>query len=425
MIKQLLEKLLGKLARAVVKKYRPKIVAITGSVGKTTTRAACVAVLSVRFRVRGSTKNYNNELGVPISILGCDAPGHSVFKWVGVFLKGFWLLLANDPLFPQVLVLEMGADHPGDLAYLMSIAPPDVSVVTAVSAAHTEFFNSVAGVLAEKKTLVTQIDGDKFAVINADDENLRTILGEISASISLFGFSSDASVRAGEHTVVYTEDGKLFGMRSEVFVGGSEFGVTSPRALGRPVIYATLASVAVGRAMDMAFEEIQSGLSLFEPPAGRLRILDGIKRTTIIDDTYNSSPRAAIEALNSLVSIATSGRRYAVLGDMLELGSLTEEAHREIGRHAAACGVDVLITVGPASRFTAEQARTSGLGEEFVFSFDMPAQAGSFLQERLHEGDVVLVKGSQGIRCERVVKEVMAQPQDAEKLIVRQSKEWI
>lgn len=425
MLKHTLEKLLGILARAVVRKYRPKVVAITGSVGKTTTRAACVAVLSASFRVRGSAKNYNNELGVPISILGCDAPGHSIFKWVSVFLKGMWLLVVNDPLFPQVLVLEMGADHPGDIPYLMSIAPPDVGVVTAVSAAHTEFFNSVDGVLAEKKNLVTLLSDDKFAVINADDENLRKIVEEISASKSSFGFSSAATIRAEENSVVYGEDGKPSGMHAEVRVDGSEFGVLIPRALGRPVVYAALAAIAVGRAMDLGFDEIQAGLAAFEPPAGRLRILEGIKRTTIIDDTYNSSPRAAREALDTLASIATSGHRYAVLGDMLELGQLTEDAHREIGLHVAACKIDVLITIGSASRFTAQAAQEGGLDEDHVFSFDAAAEAGSFLQERLHEGDVVLIKGSQGVRCERVVKEVMAEPLDAEKLIVRQSKEWV
>lgn len=425
MIKRIFAKLLGTLARAVVKKYRPKIVAITGSVGKTTTRAACVAVLSTGFRVRGTEKNYNNELGVPLTILGCEPPGYSIFAWLGVFIKGVWLLGANDPRFPQVLVVEMGADHPGDLAYLMSIAPPDVGVVTAVSAAHTEFFSSVEGVLVEKKTVVTTLGSDKTAIINGDDEHLRKIVGEIAAQKLSFGFGQSASVQAKDSEILYAEDGLPFGMQAQVSVDGAEFGVKIPRALGKPVVYAALASIAVGRAMGLSLIEIQTGLIGFEPPAGRLRILEGVKRTTLIDDTYNASPRAAKEALDTLSSLTGGGRRIAVLGDMLELGTLTEELHREIGRYAAMRGVDILITVGAASRFLAEEARAAGLDESQVFSFDTSREAGPFLQERMHEGDIVLIKGSQGVRCERIVKEVMAEPLRAEKLIVRQTKEWI
>lgn len=426
MVKQVLEKLLGTLARAVVKKYRPKIVAITGSVGKTTTRAACVAVLGMSFRVRGSMKNYNNELGVPISILGCDAPGHSVFKWGGVFLKGIWLLLANDPLFPQVLVLEMGADHPGDLAYLMSIAPPDVGVVTAVSAAHTEFFNSVEGVLEEKKVMITTLTENHFAIINGDDENLKSIVGEVRARLTSLGFSGDAHVQAQNVSVAYDSDGIPIGTHAEIRVDGSQFVVVIPRTLGVPVVYAALAGVSVGRALGLSSDEIQKGLMTFEPPAGRLRILEGIKHTTLIDDTYNSSPHATHAALDALANIQAHGRhKIAVLGDMLELGALTEETHREIGRYAAKSGITTLITVGFASRFTAEEAREAGLGEDHVFSFDTSVEAGSFLQERLQEGDVVLIKGSQGVRCERIVKEVMAEPLRAEDLLVRQTNKWL
>lgn len=425
MLKRTLERLLGSLARAVVRKYRPKIIAITGSVGKTTTRAACVAVLSTRFRVRGSDKNYNNEIGVPITILGCDAPGSSPFSWLGIFLKGLWLLFENDARYPQVLVLEMGADHPGDLAHLISIAPPDVGVVTAVAAAHTEFFASVDGVLAEKKVVVTSLSADNAAVINADDENLKKIIGEIRAPVVSFGFSVGATVQGREVEVRYSADGKPEGMEAEMVLDGQEVGLIIPRALGRPVVYAALAAAAVGRAMLLDSAEIQLGLATFDPPAGRLRIIDGIKRTTLIDDTYNASPRAAREALDILVQVKASGRRIAVLGDMLELGALTEETHREIGRHAAELHVDLLITVGAAAHFIADEARAAGLYDSAVFSFDVSPEAGKFLQERMHEGDVVLIKGSQGVRCEKIVKEVMAEPLRAEKLLVRQGKGWL
>lgn len=424
MLKKLLEQLLGSVARAVVKKYRPKIVAITGSVGKTTTRAACVAVLGTRFRVRGSAKNYNNEIGVPITVIGVDAPGRSVVGWLRAFARGMALLVGNDALYPQVLVVEMGADHPGDIAYLMSIAPPDVGVVTAVSAAHTEFFGSVENVLNEKKTIVVSLSADKTAVVNVDDERLQSIIDEITAPVMGFGFSNGAVAQGREVEVRYTSSGEPDGMEAVLLLDGHETTVSVPRALGRPVIYAALAAAAVGRAMELDSAEIQLGLSAFEPPAGRMRIIPGIKRTVIVDDTYNSSPKAVTEALAIVSTLHTDGRRIAVLGDMLELGSLTEQVHRDVGNNVALSGFDLLLTVGPAAHFMADQAKMSGMDENTVFSFDNSADAGKFLQERMKEGDIVLVKGSQGVRCEKIVKEVMAHPELAEQLLVRQSTKW-
>lgn len=424
-MKRLVTRGLGILARQVVKKYRPTVVAITGSVGKTTTRSACVSVLSARFRVRGSAKNYNNELGVPLTVFDMEAPGRNIASWVALYWKGILQLLVNDPLFPQVLVVEMGADHPGDIAYLMSIAPPDVSVVTAVSAAHTEFMGSVEGVLREKKTLMTGIGADKIAIYNGDDEYLPSVVeaGEIRARTLSYGFVSGASVRGKEVTVTYDESGNPSGMEAQVIIDGSQQTIRIPRVLGRPAVYAALAGSAVGYALGMSVHEIEQGLSTFEAPAGRMRIIEGIKGVTLIDDTYNSSPKAAHEAL-AIVS-TMPGRRIAVMGDMLELGSITEAAHREVGNAIALAGFDMLVTVGPLSKFIATQARESGMDEQAVFSFDTAEEAGVFLQDRIRDEDIILVKGSQGVRCEKIVKELMADPLRAEELLVRQSKAWV
>lgn len=426
MIKRTLERMLGTLARAVVRKYRPQIVAITGSVGKTTTKSACVAVLAVRFRVRGSEKNFNNELGVPLTIIGVDAPGRNPLKWFACFLKGALMLLDSDPLYPQVLVLEMGADHPGDIGYLMSIAPPDVGVVTAVSAAHTEFFESVDGVLAEKKKMVTRLAADKTAIVNADDEQLASVRGEIEAHRVTFGFSAHAQIRAGEITTRYGAQGTPLGTEVQLVADEETAPLYIPDAVGRPVVYAALAGVAVGRAMGLGFPEIQLGLNAFTPPAGRMRVIAGIKKTTIVDDTYNASPRAALEALDAVAQLQNARRKIAVLGDMLELGALTESTHREVGTACAAShAFEMLVTVGPAARFIAGAARAGGMLESDVFSFDSAPDAGAFLQDRLHEGDIVLVKGSQGVRCEKIVKEIMAEPERASELLVRQSEKWL
>ncbi len=425
MLKFVLQRALASIARAVVKKYRPKVVGITGSVGKTSTKEACAAVLSTRYRVGSAKKNYNNELGVPLTILGEDAPGRSILRWLGLFFTGFRLLLTEDALYPQVLVLELGADHPGDLAYLLTIAPLDVAIITAIGAAHTEYFGSIAGVLTEKKTIAVSLSSDKIAILNGDDSLLTEIRGEISARIVSFGFSPTNDVQGRGVQTHYATDGVPDGVEADVFMRGEEFSLVMSGVLGRPTVYAALAAVAVGQAMDVGMAEIQLGLATVLFPPGRMRIIPGIKGTLLIDDTYNSSPTAAAESLSLLESLHAHGRRIAILGDMLELGALTEIEHRKIGLLVAEKNIDVLYTVGGASHALAAAAREAGMEEYSIYCFDTSAEAGRFLQDRIQDGDIILIKGSQGTRMERIVKEVMAEPLKAEKLLVRQGKGWV
>lgn len=416
MIFRALTFLLGWCARAIVQKYRPRIVAITGSVGKTTTCSAVAAALSRSWRLRASAKNYNNELGVPLTIIGADAPGSSPFAWCGIFLKAFWLLAVRTNSYPLLLVVEMGADHPGDIAHLIKIAPPDVGVLTAVSPAHTEFFGSVAGVLAEKKLIPASLRPSGVAVLNVDDELVNSIVGEISCRVVTVGASDAADVRVeyeltatGTRVHVYADEDMTFNVHG---------------VLGAPVAHACAMAIAVAQSLGCSSAQIRDGLFTFQPPSGRMRLLDGVKRTKLIDDTYNASPRAAREALEALAKYPTAGRRIAVLGDMRELGALSDKLHEEIGALIVSLQIDLLITVGADARFFARGARAAVMSEDRVFSFDAPYEAGKFLQERMQEGDLILIKGSQGIRCEKIVKEVMAEPERAGELLVRQGKGW-
>ncbi len=378
MIKRTLERMLGVAARAIVQKYKPKIVAITGSVGKTTTKTAIAAVLSQRFRVGWSAKNFNNELGVPLTILQRDAPGRSPVAWIKLFFRAVALLVGTDPLFPQIFVIEMGADHPGDIAYLLTIAPADVGVLTSVSAAHTEFFKSLDGVLAEKKLVVTQLAPHGIAIINGDDALCASLAPEIRAHLFSFGFGETVSVRA--RSWQFHPDG----MTAEIMVEGEVISVRLRGVIGRPVIYSALAAVQVGAALGLTLSEIHDGLTQFEAPEGRMRLLGGIKNTVLIDDTYNASPSAFLEAIDALTSLPTPHHHIVVLGDMLELGALTEDAHRRVGARVAEQHCDLLITVGAAARYSAEQARTAGMDENAIFSFGNSVDAGKFLQERMH-----------------------------------------
>ncbi len=424
----ILQKFLAAFARAILRKYKPKIVGVTGSVGKSSAKEAILAVLRERFHTRASLKSYNNQLGVPLAIIGKKSGGRSLIKWLGVFSRAMRLLVRRMP-YPDVLVLEMGADRPGDLAYLLSVAPPDIGVVTAVAPVHTEFFRDLEGVRREKGTLVCRLPHTGTAVLAHDDELVRTMAADTRARVMTYGFREEADVRAVEYALHFRsgEDMRHAGTFFTIAHGGATAPVALIGVLGRQHVYAALAGAAVGVAFGMEVAEISLGLRAYEPPRGRMNIIPGVKGTVLIDDTYNASPRATLEAIDTLrqLTVHEGERRIVVIGDMKELGAYTEEGHHSVGKRAAEIGVDLLVTVGELARDIARGARAAGMPEDRVFEFSEREEAGKFVQDRLKKGDVVLIKGSQSMRLEHITKELMAEPLRAAELLVRQDREWL
>lgn len=422
----LLKKILRHLAKRVLARYNPKIVAVTGSVGKTSTVRAVATVLARHFRVRSTPKNFNNEIGVPLSILGEEkSGGHSPIAWARIFMRGFMLAYGPKRLFPQILVLEMGADHPGDISYLTEIAPPDVAVVTAVSEAHTEYFGTLEAVALEKGSLIEALKPGGTAVVNADDAYTTAMDRHSSeAQILRYGFADTADFQGRD--VRYEGAMGTYFTRFTFKRDEKNIEIVLAEALGRGNVLAALAATAVASALKMPSALIPYGLGEYHPPAGRLRVIPGIRQTVIIDDTYNASPRAADIALDVIFNLAppAGGRRILVMGDMLELGKMTEEKHRELGRAIAHHQPGILIGVGPFASFICEEAVHAGMSVDKVFHMENAETAGRFLQDRIHRGDLILIKGSQGIRLEKAVKELMADPKRAEELLVRQGKSW-
>ncbi len=426
-MQSLLKKLLRFLAVNILARYRPRIVAVAGSVGKTSTVRAVTAALGRSFDVRGSVKNFNNEIGVPLAIIGAAASGgRSPLRWAAIIWRGLRLIYGRAAVYPAVLVLEMAVDHPGDMAYLTSLAPPDVAVMTALSEEHTEFLGDLDGVAKEEGVIIESLRPGGVAVLNADDPRVAALAVRATSSavkIARYGFSSEAEVCIGE---VSTEEAMgVFFTRFDLTAAGRAMTITLSGAIGGGNVYAAAAASAAALALGVKPELIPFSLAEYQPPPGRLRPLPGVKGTMLIDDTYNSSPRAAELALETFSNMKTSGKRLAALGDMLELGALTEESHRRVGRKAADLGVDVLIGVGPRSQFLCEEAIKAGLSEDRVFHLHTAEEAGHFLQERIRSGDLILIKGSQGMRMEKVAKELMAEPERAAELLVRQTEEWL
>jgi len=426
MMKKIIQKFLKVLAKLIVKKYKPLIIGITGSVGKTSTKEAIFSVLKNRFSVRKSEKNYNNEIGLPLTIIGAESAGKSLFGWLKILWQAKKLILFPLKNYPQILILEMAADRPGDLEYLVSFAPPRISVVTAVAPVHLEFFKSLENIAQEKSVLVKCLPSSGQAILNADDERVYQMKDKTDAKVLTYGFSSRADIMAfdWENDFGVLESKELIGVRFKINYKGKIIPVFLPYVLGKQQTYAALAAIGVGLSLKMNLIEIVESLKEYNPPPGRMRLIAGVKRTLIIDDSYNASPLAVIMALDVLKKIPSKGRKFVVLGDMLELGSYSTKAHFEVGEKVASLDPDYLVAVGENAKNIIEGARKQGMPLEKIFHFFQSDDAAKFLKNIIQSGDVILVKGSQRMRMEKIVKELMAYPEKARELLVRQGKGW-
>jgi len=279
----------------------------------------------------------------------------------------------------------------------------------------------------EKQVLIENIRPQGLAVLNYDNELAREMAAASPVRVLNYGLKEGADLLAQDIVYNFTKGAyELNGVNFKFDYKGAIVPVHLPSALSLAAVYAALAAAAVGLHFDFNLIEIAGSLRNFSLPKGRMNFLPGIKHTFIIDDTYNSSPEAALMALETLrrVKVDEGAEKYAVLGDMLEIGHYSEEGHQLVGHRVAESGIDHLIAVGERARDFIRGAKDAGLEDDYIFYFDKAEEAGRFLQNRLKAGDVILVKGSQGVRLEKVVKEIMAEPGRAAELLVRQGKEW-
>lgn len=349
---------LQQLAHRVAEEWGGKVVGVTGSAGKTTTKDVIAAVLSSTMRVGKTIGNLNNHIGLPLSIL-------------------------RIPRDAEVAVLEYGMNHAGEIRDLGRIVPPDVAVVTNVGYAHIENFDSIEGVAAAKRELVEALKPDGVAVINRDDERVRQFRGPRTIS---YGLADAMDIQLGSDGVRFKVDGVEF---------------ESPMQ-GRHAVQNILAGLAVGRIFGIPPRDTRDAVRSLQPGKMRGERIS-VKGIDIINDCYNSNPDAARGMLDVLRDIPAR-RRIAVLGEMLELGRWSEPLHREVGSYAARCEVNVLVGIRGDARFLVESAVSAGLPSAAAFFFDEPEQAGIFLRSVAREGDAILFKGSRGTRVEKALE---------------------
>ena len=442
-MKQFVQKTLLILAKIILKKYQPEIIGVTGSVGKSSTREAIFAVLASEFSVRQSEKNYNTELGVPLTIIGARSGGKSIWGWTMVLLRALGLICFPSSSYSKILILEMAADHAGDIKYLTALAPCHIGVVTTIGESHLEQFGTKENIQKEKQIIVTHLGRGDYAVLNADDKLVLEMKEKTKAKVLTFGFGEGADIQAMELSLVGLEmkegggdepatptgywEGNEWGVNFKLSYKGSAVPVFLPRVLGKQQVYAALAGATAGLIYKLNLVKIAEALKSYEAPRGRMNLVAGIKHTMLVDDTYNASPLSTVAALEVVggISLPLGARKFAVLGDMLELGSYNQEGHKLVGRKVKEFGFDFLVAVGERAKEIINGAESLGFPEDKIMHFDNAMEAGLYLQDTIKPNDLILIKGSQGMRMEKITKELMAEPLKAEKLLVRQEGKWL
>jgi UDP-N-acetylmuramoyl-tripeptide--D-alanyl-D-alanine ligase len=356
--------------------FSPRVIGVTGSIGKTTTKEMIWSVLRKRFRTLKSWGSYNNEIGLPLTLLYLDSSYERV-------------------------VLEMGMYALGEIAELTAVARPHVGVVTNVGPTHLERLGTIERIAQAKSELVEALPPASeggVAILNGDDPMVRAMAEKTDAEAFYYGLDPGCDLWAS-----HIESQGLEGVRFQLHHKGERLHVKIP-LLGRHSVHTALAAAAVGLVEGESWEEIIAGLWNVTEQL-RLVAVHGIKGSTILDDTYNASPTSSIAALNLLQEL--SGRKIAVLGDMLELGDFEEEGHRKVGRRVVD-EVSILITVGPRGRIIGQEALACGMAEGDVFMVEDNEQAIAHLRQSISQGDIVLIKGSRGMKMEEIVAALTA-----------------
>ena len=366
---------MGRLATFVRRKFKGTVIAVAGSNGKTGTKHLIHAALSSKLRGSMSPKSFNNDVGVPVTLFAADA--------------------ADD-----FVVLEMGTNHPGEIAHLSRMAEPDIAVITNVGAEHLEFFGDLDGVARENAQVTAGMSPAGTVFFNGDDPNLvaYVVTGQPGPYATPFGWNERNLIRPTN--VRCTIDGTTFDWVDDLAGNLGPFFVP---LLGRHAAINALAAVLVGSDLGVSYDDIRRGLSRATGPQWRLQV-EHAGPVTVLNDAYNANPTSMAAALETVRDLPTAGRRVAVLGDMLEMGNAAAAGHADVGRLAAVSGLDALVCVGPLSAGSAAAATAAGLAD--VSHVATTAEAADVVPAMLRPGDLVLLKASRGLRFEAIAKAI-------------------
>ena len=360
---------LQRLGRAVRRLWNKPLIAVTGSAGKTTTKESIAALLGTKFKVLKSQGNLNNHFGLPLQLLKLEAEH-------------------------DIAVVELGMNHAGEITALAAMAQPDVGVVTLVAPVHLGFFNSIADIARAKYELIQSLSANGVAVLNADDEYVSQFGRDFPGRVITFGIDRPATFTARNIRELGLE-GSDFNLCAQEYCVPARLPL-----IGRHNLYNALAAVAVSVDRGLPLEDAAAALALLTPSDKRGQVIQ-VGGATVINDCYNSNPKALDSVVDALAGMPTNGRRIVVAGEMLELGPATDELHRKSGEHMAARRIDVVIGVRGAARQIVEAAASKGISAEYV---ETPEEAGEWLAREVKSGDLVLLKASRGVKLEMALE---------------------
>jgi len=406
------------LARWTLNKYKPIIIGITGSVGKTSTKDAVYSVLRNFKRVRAARENFNSELGLLLTILGewknyeqrlfglelkaGENKGKKTLFLLKVFsLSVLRLIFAKKSGYPEILILEYGADRPGDIKNLVNIAKPDIGIITAIGKipAHVGYYSNIESVAREKRRLIEDLSTSSYAILNADEKLVLDMKSKTRAKIMSFGFDKSASIKISNFGARMDKDTPI-GVSFKLEYETSFVPIKIDKCFGRQISYASSAAACVAVIFGINLVRVAESLIFHQSPKHRMRILKGINSSIIIDDSYNASPLSMRAAVDTIKEIKAK-RKVAILGDMLELGEYSVAAHEKLGKEVAQT-FDFLVTIGAHARLIREAAGRVGLNKKNILSFDSVDESIKTIENLVKKGDLILIKASRGVGLDKI-----------------------
>jgi UDP-N-acetylmuramoyl-tripeptide--D-alanyl-D-alanine ligase len=411
--KDLLTKIFTAQMQKIIAKYQPKIIAVVGSVGKTTTKMAIATVLKETYRVQVQEGNYNTPISVPLVFIGQAMPAlYNPFAWLKAWYKGQRIIYSGYPY--DVVVVELGTDTPGDIAAYGELLVADISVVTAISEEHMEHFASLKAVAKEEFAVA---NFSKTLVINNDDVDQKFVKEFIGEEMPIINFG----LSSGDYRYSFSRSSN-FALAVNLDMRGDYTITADTQIASCQLVKSMVGAMVVADLLEVNQEAIEQGVGKIKPMSGRMQLLRGIRNSTIIDDSYNSSPLAVKAALETLYEIKAP-QKIAVLGMMNELGDSSAATHKTVGELCDPKQLDLVITIGQdANNYLAEAAKAKGCQ---VLRCKTPYEAGQILKDEIKPRALVLVKGSQnGVFAEEAIKPVLGKKNDT-KLLVRQSRFWL
>jgi UDP-N-acetylmuramoyl-tripeptide--D-alanyl-D-alanine ligase len=405
-------------AKLVLKRFKPVVIAVTGSVGKTSTKDATYTILHPHMNIIRNEKSFNGDIGVPLSILELPNAWNDSIKWIQNCISGLFCIFKKK--YASYVILEVGADKPHDISKIAKWIKPKYSIFTRFPEVpvHVEFFDSKEQVIKEKKSLARFTRKSGTLILNADDPKVMLMQTEFKHRVKTYGENQTADIRLSSFAVQKKNDHYV--AVGTVLYKSFSFHFELPGILAKTQILSALPGILIGVHEGYTFTELCDGINTLCSTQGRLSQLFGVNSSIIIDDTYNSSPVAVVNALDVIKSLPEVKRRIVVLGDMMELGHYAEEEHRKIGMYAAH-SADILVTVGSRSKFIHDEAVKHNAKD--ARWFDSTEKAGEFVRTTAQKGDVILFKASQSPRLEKAVKMCLRNQSDSIHL-VRQDEEW-